>query len=325
MHQHIEQIDCLDATIDGVNLSSFNLNLLVALHALLSERSVTRAALRCGVTQSSMSYSLARLRERFDDPLLVRRGSTLEATALALALSPRLERALAEVGLVLDVKESFDASTSTRRFRIAASDMFQLVALPGVLGHVLQVAPGVDLVMQTDIKFIGERLASGALDLALDTSVSTTPAGILKHELLRQRYVCIVSRRHPKVTSRMSLAAFCALPHLLVTHDEEPGLVDRALDALGRRRRVAVRVPDYATVGHVVAGTELVATVPELVARTLAQTLALKVLALPFALRDFGVASYSHQRYASDPGSRWLRTTVERVVMELHKAQPGRP
>jgi DNA-binding transcriptional LysR family regulator len=303
-----------------VNLSAFNLNLLVALHALLVERSVTRAARRCGVTQSSMSYSLARLRERFDDPLLVRRGTSLAPTAMATALAPRLEKMLGEVGALLEVREAFDPATSTRRFRIAASDMFQLVALPALLDGTLRDAPGIDLVVQSESKFVLERLASGALDLAIDAAVSTPPAGVAMREVLRQRYVCIV-RKRPRGGTRLGLASFCALPHLLVGQDEDPGLVDRALETLGRTRRVAVRVPDYAAVGHVIASSELIATVPELVATTLARSLPLQVLALPFPLRDFGIALYWHERYANDPGTRWLREVLEAAVGDLRKAR----
>lgn len=318
----IERIDFRDASIDGVNLSSFNLNLLVALHALLVERSVTRAAKRCGVTQSSMSYSLARLRDRFADPLLVRRGHGLAPTALALALAPRLENALSELGLLLDAKEAFDPATSSRRFRIAASDMFQLAAMPLLLEKTLREAPGVELVVKEETTFTSERLASGALDVAVDATTSSPPPGVTMREVMRQSYVCLVGRSRAGVASRITLAAFCALPHLLVSKDEEPGLVDRALDVLGRRRHVAVRVPDYGAIGPLIATSELIATVPELVAHTLARSLPLRVLTLPFPLRDFGIAIYGHERYASDPGVRWLSTKVQAVAFDLGKLRP---
>jgi DNA-binding transcriptional LysR family regulator len=297
--------------------------LLVALHALIAERSVTRAAKRCGVTQSSMSYSLARLRARFEDPLLEKRGGVLAPTALALCLAPRLESALGELGQVLDAKDSFDPSTSTRRFRIASSDMFQLVALPWLVQELVEVAPGVDLVVQAESDSTRERLASGALDIAIDSSPNAPPPGIAAHELFRQRLVCIARRSHPGIAVRPSLAVFCALPHILVARDEDPGLIDRALEALGRCRRVVVRVPDYAAIGHIVGDSNAIAVVPELVATVLARTLPLQVYQAPLQLRDFGVALLWQKSRSTDPGLRWLRSTLQSVAVRVSKGRPG--
>src|SRR5688572_18671410 len=114
---------------------------MTALQALLLERSVTRAARRCGLSQPSMSHALRRLRELFEDPILVRQGAAFVPTPLATSLMPRLESALSDLQLVLAAKQGFDPERSRRRFRIATSDMFQLVALPRLLNELARRAP----------------------------------------------------------------------------------------------------------------------------------------------------------------------------------------
>jgi DNA-binding transcriptional LysR family regulator len=314
---HIEPIDSFDTTIATVNLESINLNLMVALDSLLSERNVTRAAQRTGVTQSTMSYSLARLRELFEDQLLVRRGAGLMLTPFAEQIAGGLHAGLAELRGVLTARERFDPASSRRRFRIAVSDGFQIVALAPLLELMQARAPRADLVVRPVAEASFEALAHGRLD-AVIASVNERPdpkVGV--RELLELGYVCIVRRKHPLVGHRMGIRTFCQLPHALVANDEDSGLVDRLLAPLGRSRRVALRVPDYAGLGHVVASTNMVATVPELVGRRFAELMPIAVHRPPIALPRMRICLYYHLRQESEAGSRWLRDQVVRVIEAL--------
>lgn len=300
-----------------VNLESVNLNLMLALDALLSERNVTRAAQRMGVTQSTMSYSLARLREVFDDQLLVRRGAELALTPFAEQIVGKLHVGLSELRQVLTARERFDPRRSRRRFRIAVSDGFQIVALAPLLERMQAQAPHADLVVRPVAEASFEALAQGRLD-AVIASVNERPGPkVGVRELLEVGYVCILRRGHPQIARRLTIRTFCQLPHALVADDEDPGLVDRVLAPSGRSRRVALRVPDYAGLGPVVASTDLVATVPELIGRRFAALMPITVHRPPITLPPMRLCLYYHLRQESEAGSRWLREQIVRVVGAL--------
>jgi len=290
---------------------SVNLNLFVALEALLVEKSVTRAATRNGVSQPAMSHSLRLLRGLFDDPLLVRGGWL---TPLAESLRSELRAGLGDLQRVLDARDDFAPETSTRTFRVAASDTFAVVSLHRFLADLALRAPGVDLVVRPPEKGTTEALASGAVDLVAGSAEQSPGGGISSHELYRERFVCLVRRDHPAIRTRLGIATYAKLSHVLVTPDEDPGYMDRMLAEVGRSRRVAVRLPDYAGVGHVIASTDMVATVPERLARRLAETLPLRVLAPPMRLPAFPICIYWHPRFDAEPGHAWLRERLASAV-----------
>lgn len=300
-----------------MNIASINLNLMLSLDALLTERSVTRAAQRVGVTQSTMSYSLARLRELFDDPLLVRRAGALTLTPFAQQIAGRVEAGLSELRKVLSARQRFDPATTPRRFRVAVSDGFQTVALAPLLERMRVGAPLSDLVVRPLAEGSFEALAQGQLD-AVIASRNERPgvkAGV--RDLMTFGYACIVRRGHPLAGRRLSISSYCELPHALVADDDDPGLVDRLLAPMARTRRVALRVPDFAGLGYVVAATDLVATIPEPIARRFAQLMPISVLRPPLALPTMHICLYYHPRQGDEAGSRWLREQIVSVVGAL--------
>ena len=289
-----------------MNIGSINLNLLVALEALLSERSVTRAARRTGVTQSTMSYSLARLREVFEDPLLVRGPEGLVPTRLAESLVGPLRRGLRELEHVLEAREVFDPATSQRRFRLVASDYLQVVGLHELLGRLADRAPGVELIVKPTTAGTLEALSEGRIDLVCGER--PPGRGLSRLKLFTESFVCLLSKGHRR--RKLSLKAYCDAAHVLVARGEGPGYVDEVLSAMGRSRRVVCRIPDYAGVGHVVASTELVGTVPRRLALRLAESLPLVVAEVPFPLEAFDLFAFWHPRYEAEPGGRWLREVL---------------
>ena len=300
-----------------MNIASINLNLMLALEALLTERSVTRAAQRVGVTQSTMSYSLARLRELFDDPLLVRRAGELVLTPFARQIAGRLHAGLSELRKVLGARQRFDPATTPRRFRIAVSDGFQTVALGPLLERMQGAAPLADLVVRPLAEGSFEALAHGHLDAVIASRNERPGAKVGVRELMTFGYACIVRRGHPLAGRRLGIAGYCQLPHALVADDDDPGLVDRLLTPLGRSRRVALRVPDFAGLGYVVASTDLVATIPEPIARRFAELMPITVLRPPLNLPTMHICLYYHPRQGAEAGSRWLREQIVSVVAAL--------
>lgn len=300
-----------------MNIGSVNLNLLVALDALLEERSVTRAARRAGVSQPAMSNSLAQLRSLFGDPLFSRRAHGLEPTARALALAEPIRQGLRLFGDAL-TPPSFDATTAERRFVIEASDYVEFVLMPPLMRALAREAPRVNVEVRPWGRHeVPGSLARGEADLMIGFYDQVPPHH--RHCLLfDEEYVCIVRKGHPQVGKRLTLARYLKLEHVLVSQRADTlGSVDRALAAQGKRRRVAARVSHFLMVPMLVARTNLVAALSRRVVTPLAAPLELRLLPPPLPLPRGRIGQVWHEQLEADPGQRWFRELVRRVSAEL--------
>jgi DNA-binding transcriptional LysR family regulator len=299
-----------------VNLAGIDLNLLVALGALLRERSVSRAARAVGKTQPTMSHALGRLRDLLGDPLLVPVGRALVPTRRALALLPQVSEALARLEQLLRPPEAFQPASSRRTFRIAATDNLELYLLPRLVPLLLGEAPQVSLRfvhLQADWQ---ERLQGGELDLKLGRHYPL-PAALESRALLEERLVCLLRRGHPAARRKLGLAAFLKCDHLQVLPREgeaEVPQVDRALARRGLKRRVALTVSHFLAAPFAVAGSDLVLTCSERMAAALAAPLGLLVRPAPLPLSRYQLGMAWARGLAEEPASRWLRTLVERAA-----------
>ena len=300
-------------------LAGVDLNLVLALDALLAERHVTRAAARLGITQSAASHTLARLRELIGDPILVRgpRG-TMMPTPRAEQLAPQIHRVLLDLAGVLR-GESFDPATARRTFRIGASDYVELVLLPKLAERVSRLAPGIDLWVHSFTDYGDEELAAGVLDVVIGPPRSSVrPAATFEKVLFDESFTCILRSKHPLADGRMTLARYCAVPHVLIAPRGTPGsYVDDALRALGKTRRVALAVPHFLVVPHIIAGSDLVATIATRVAALFTETLDLVTLPPPVQIPKFQIALAWHERNHQDAAHRWLREQLLAVAAEV--------
>jgi len=301
-------------------LKAVDLNLVLALDALLAERHVTRAATRLGISQSAASHALGRLRALFADPLLVRgpRG-TMIPTPRAELLAPALHRVLVDLEGVLRGGPAFEPATARRTFRIGASDYVELVLLPRLLERLGRVAPGIDVWVHTFADHGDDALAAGVLDVVLGPPRGTArSAGSYEKVLFDETFTCIVRAAHPLADARMTLARYCAAPHLLVAPRGTPGsVVDDALAAVGRSRRIAAAIPHFLVVPYVIAGTDLVATLASRVAAMFSETLALVCMPPPLAIPKFQIALAWHERNHHDAPHRWFREQLVAVAAEI--------
>lgn len=297
------------------NLAALDLNLVVALDALLNEESVTSAGQRIGLTQPAMSHALARLRELLDDELLVREGRNMRKTELGLELAPVVRRLVGEIEGMLLGRQRFDPKTSRRSFRIAASDYCAAVLLPELIAGVRRVSPGVQIDVYEHSQLPASELARGELDAVLTTS-RHVDSPLLSEELFREGFVCVVRKKHP-VRGRLTLERYVELDHLLVANPGYgPGVVDCALQARGLQRRVALRVPHFLVAPAIVARTDLVLTVPRRVLE-IVDTSLLRIAEPPLALEAFGVHLVWHRRSERDPGATWLRERIGACVRSV--------
>lgn len=301
------------------NVLATNLNLLVALDALLAERSVTRAAARVGLTQSGMSNALAQLRRVFDDPLFVRAPGGVEPTARALELAEPVRRGLDAFAEALAPAAPFDPRTSEAGFAVAMNDYAELVLLPPLVRALARAAPGVSLQVLPAWSRVPAGLGQGELDAAVLDTGARLPAGHRRRFLFGDDFVCIVRKDHPRVGRRLGLRAYLAESHVLVTQERgATGQADRLLARLGRRRRIGARVPRFFMVPALVAQTDLVALVDSRVARWAARHLPLRVLRPPLPLpatpAGVGYQLVWHARSDRDPARRWLRERLAEVA-----------
>lgn len=295
---------------------------LIALEVLLQTRNVTQAAVRLGITQSAMSHTLARLRQRFDDPLLVRSGRGLVRTALAEAMSPRLSAALAELRSAVQARVEFDPARSRATFRFGTTDMVELVVLPRLVARLSEEAPGVDLHVLGAAD--GETaLIEDRLDLLCQPLREPTPAGLRARALYSERFVCMLRPQHPlcagpQSTESWTTESFAAARHALVAPRGNPGgVTDRVLAGLGHQRRTVLLVPSFLAVAHIVAASDLVVTLPERVARTIAAPLGLTVREPPFEIPGFRMHLLWHERHDAHPAHRWLRAKMVEAAEQV--------
>lgn len=300
---------------DGPRLADVNLNLLVALDALLEDGTVTGAARRIGVTQSAMSHSLRQLRELVGDPLLVRGAGGLVPTPRAEALRVPVRRALLDLQHALRDPPSFDPTTAHRRFRLGTGDYLVYSVLPRLLAHAGST-PGIDL----DVLPFGredlEKLATGELDLGFAAFVPLTP-GLRATTLLTDDFVCLVRRGHPVVRRRLTLRQYLRLPHVLISPTGRgTGPVDEWLAARGQRRRIALRIRYFLAAPMVVAGGDFVLTAPRRLGETFVRHFPLEIHEPPLPIEPFSLEMLWHERYEGDPGHRWLREQVLATVAD---------
>lgn len=305
-----------------VHIAAFDLNLLVAFDALWTERHVTRAARRIGLTQSAMSHALGRLRAQFEDPLFQRTAGGLVPTARAHALAPAVTDALGLLSRAIETEPRFSPATLTRTFTIGTSDYGELVILPALAARLEREAPNVRLVVRP-IVALGEReLLSGAHDLVI--GVPRPEGDGLRGELLfEDRFVSLLRAGHPAARRTLTLERFLALRHVLVSpQGQGDSVVDVALRARKRERRLVLRVPHFLSAPLVVAASDAIITLPERVARALARQHRLVIRTPPLPLMGISVSSFWHARNDGDAAHQWLRELVWAVARET--ATPGR-
>jgi DNA-binding transcriptional LysR family regulator len=294
----------------GNRLAALDLNLLVVLHALLTEASVTRAAVRVSLSQSATSHALTRLRQLLGDPLLVRQGPRLALTPRAVALMPALERGLAELDSAVSGEPPFDPATARRSFSVGMADYAQAVLLPPLLARLHREAPTIDLAANA-FPDVFERMDAGTMDMAM-IPTSPLPSGFESVRLFSDGFVCIVRRGHPIVRGpRLTLKQYLALDHVLVAPAGMSGsIVDTALEQLGAQRRVAVRISNFLAAPIVVIQSDLIHTGPARLLRSLVALYPMRLFRPPLRLPGFDIHLTWHKRRTNDPGHTWLRGLI---------------
>jgi DNA-binding transcriptional LysR family regulator len=308
-----------------VNLPALDLNRLLVLHAVLTERSVTRAAATLHVTPSAISNALARLRATFDDPLLVRSGRGLVLTPRAAALAPQLADAVAAMKRVVESQATFEPARSTRRFTLACSDAEQISEVPRIAGAFARKLPKASLrVMSVEqLESLGG-LASDEVDVVIAPAHGPLPE-VHATDLYDEEGVLVVRKGHPHVRRRMSKEQFNALRHIdILLALGGPGIGHRIVENFfashGLHREIAISVPSFAAAAAIAAQTDWVAGMPRRMATMFLRQMPLHTVRMPVPAVRFRIQLAWHARTHQDTGAAFLRSLILAAVRTRSEA-----
>ena len=303
-----------------MNFNSLDLNLLVALDALLREANVSRAALRIGLSQPAASHALRRLRDLIGDPLLVRNGARMELTPRALTLRVPLAQALDQVK-ALFVPDAFDPARSERQFRLMMPDLAVELLMPRFMEKITKAAPNmrIDVVPWRSATIFTPDFAR-TIDLVI--SIGNAFKGFHRQLLYTDSDALAVRRGHPAGNNLKKREAFLAARHVaVIIRGQNQDLIDTWLRSKNIERKIALVVPGYIEALHVTARTDLVAFVPRRLIAALARQLSLRTITPPL---DPGIDEqymFYPTRAQMDPGSIWLRRLMLETGRELDKGK----
>ena len=297
-----------------LDLTRFDLNLLVVLEALWAERHVGRAAERLHLSQSATSHALSRLRAAFADQLFIRHPRGIEPTPLAIELMPRVAAVLESVRLVASPRGEFDPARLQATLSVAATDHAILTVIAPVLAKIQAAAPGVVLRLRpADMESTVRMLDSGDLDIVVGSgSFAQMPQRFDCQLVHKERFVGIARKGHPALVERdkklhMELDDFTRLPHILVSpRGDTRGAVDDALEALGRTRKVNATCHSFLAVPFMVGASDSIAVIAERVALRMQDTAQLGLFELPVALPAWEVLVIRARGRANEPAVQWI-------------------
>lgn len=289
-------------------------NLVPALHALLEEQSVSRAAARLGVTTPSMSRMLGRLRATFGDELLVRAGRGLVSTPRAVALRDRVAALTADARELLATDA--ELARSERTLVIRANDAVATPWLVPLVTRIRARAPRISIAFVSEGDELPDELRDGRVDLDLGVADDSAPE-LRTHLLLRDEFVAVVRRGHPLLRKPHTAAKLVRYPHLAISRrGRRGGPVDDRLRALGLTRDVVATVPSATAAASVVAGTDWVTAMPRSVATALAERMQIALFPVPLSLPAIAFAMTWHPRFDREPAHRMLREELRALVRE---------
>lgn len=298
-----------------MRFNRLDLNLLVALDALLDEKKTTAAAQRLSVSQSAISGMLARLRVYFEDDLLVQVGRQMELTPLGRELADPVRQLLLQIQATVTLRPTLDLATERRHFRITVSDYGVPILMAPLVQRLQQLAPLMTIELRPQIETTGLNLRRGETDLSI------APDDYLDAEhphmqLFEDTYSCVAWDGNRTIGATLDLATFSRCRHVAprLGHPGLPTVAERFMDSQGIARNVSVMTHDFSSLATMVIGTELIATMQTRLARAGAARLPLRVLAHPVDIPRLKVCMQWHRYQTSDPAHMWLREQLLAVA-----------
>lgn len=308
-----------------MRFNGLDLNLLVVLDALLTERHITRAGQKLFLSQSATSSALSRLREYFADDLLVQVGRKMMLTALGESLVGPVRDALLRIQATIERRPDFDPALSSRKFVFVMSDYTATVLMPHVLRAASRLAPAIAVEMETPSDEPIEALENGDVDFLLMPRVSLTDQHPL-HTVFQESFVCVAAADNPLLGETLSLDQYLSLGHVLVRFGTQrrPSVDEWLVQRLRLERRVEVVATAFSAVPHYLVGTNRIATMHRRLAMQWRAYLPLRILPLPVDIppQDWGLQWHRYRDH--DPGTRWFRDLIVTTAGALDRVD-GEP
>lgn len=297
-----------------------DLHLIRVLHTVLTERSVSRAAIRLGMHQPAVSSALKRLRDYSGDPLLVRSGSGMVPTEAALRMIEPSASILRAAQLLFSDARGFDPATARSTFRLAAADYLDPVFLPTLVAQIKKLAPlsDIEILPLSAASDYRAQLAQGEVDVVIGNWPSP-PQDLHLGSLFGDEVVCLVSKKHPAVRRGWDQTAWLEAEHIAPspTHMGAKGFIDAHLASVGLQRHVAARCPYFGLIPGMVASTLLVLTTGRQYCERFVDTLPVAILPCPVEFPRMMYYQLWHERTHTSASSRWLRERVKSVAASL--------
>jgi len=296
-----------------MNNSNIDFRELVVFQSLMKKRKVSDVALELNLSQPSISRSLARLREHFDDPLFVRTQHAMEPTPCALEVAPSVDEMLDLYHFQLARRQKFDPAKSKRTFKIAASEVGHMMVFPRLIKILDETAPNIKLTaIPLGLHSLIDQLETGETDMAFG-SYPKLYAGVHERILYREHYVCLVRADHPTIKDKLSLADYEQAKHLIVSaqglgHIHEQA--EKQLYDICPEENICVVTHNFLVSALLVEQSNYVATVPSKVAEALGGRNNLRILKPPIKVSSFDAKLYWHERFHREPANQWLRQTI---------------
>ena len=308
-----------------VNINRIDLNLLVYLDVLLRERNVTKAANHLGLSQPAMSNGLRRLRDLFEDPLLVRTSEGMTPTERALVLQPVIRDVLANVERAVQPQSDFDPSASDRVYGIMASDYAEAVLFPSVLTRLRREAPGVtlDIMTPSDVSFLD--VEQGKVDMVINR-FDNMPQSFHQTTLWKDSFSCMLSHENP-IKDRFSLETYLQAQHVWVSKTgmgvgvgvnprdvQRLGWVDEALAKQGKKRRISVFTRHYQAAMLLAEQKDLIVTIPSKAAKLHANNPKVVIAEPPFEIPQFELKMAWSPLLQNNAAHQWMRRLIVDVA-----------
>jgi len=297
-----------------MRFNGLDLNLLVALDALITERSVSGAADRIGLTQSAMSSALGRLREFFSDNLLVNVGRRMVLTPRAEALAGPVHETLLQISTIITQAPDFDPAASVRHFEIIASDYMIKTVLARAIAKATQIAPNVSFAIRALSDSVDAQLERAEVDILITIAQYISP-GHPQELLFEEDYVAVGWSGNPKFPDPLDIDTFCSLRHVSVSHGRNhlPTFETLYMAENGPNRLIDVVVPAFTDVGDMLVGTERIATVHRKLASVLCKEHPLVTRELPFSIPSVKLMAQWHHIRKNDQELRWFLDILHAV------------
>jgi DNA-binding transcriptional LysR family regulator len=299
-----------------LNIKSLDLNLLVALKALLDEKHVTRAADRIGLSQPAMSRALGRLRVMFRDPLLVKGAKGLCLTSRAKELYQPLKAILIDVTQLVS-PTTFEPDVIQKEIVIATRDYESTVILPHIINTINKEAPNLSFRIITLVGDDLSPLENQEIDFVIAGSENQSTT-LLRSNLFTDKFICLVSADNKIVQEKLTLQKYLSMKHCLVTiRNTGQGIVDSVLQEKKMKRNIHVRISHFLAATDIVASSDLIITLPYRLGAHLIQQKRHIMFDPPFKLPKFPIYLYWHMRNQHNPLNQWLRIIIRMLASEI--------